>query len=197
MIESEIQELEAVTDCQLPSVYRDLLQMYPQRLTELATTLDDDELAMFFHSKESLTQANVAGAEYRNSIFPPHFFIIGESGCGDYYAIDTHNAIAPVYMGGPHHGEYPEDENEQRLPYEESIHSYIEHVIAVYEECVADLKNDTKYNPPGKLSDVFSISLSVLLAPFAILFLLLSILLSGPLMLLVRLWELARPSKGE
>lgn len=195
MNESEICELEAAAACQLPTAYREFLLNYPQRLTELAGKLDDDEPAMLFHSKTSLFRVNVDEAKYMQSIFPLSFFVIGESGCGDYYAIDTGNAAAPVYMGGPHEGEYPLDDEGNTLPINESIHAYVNDVISQYEDHVADLENDVVYTPPGKLNLFFNICLSVLIAPFIIMFMLLSIILVGPLSLLMRLWERCRPSQ--
>lgn len=196
MNESEILELEAAATCQLPAAYREFLLHYPQRLATLAGKLDDDEPAMLFHSKASLFRVNVDEAEYMNSIFPLSFFVIGESGFGDYYAIDTGNAAAPVYMGGPHEGEYPLDDEGNALPINESIHAYVNDIISQYEDHVAELENDEVYTPPGKLSLFFNLCLSVLLAPFMIVLMLISIIIAGPLSLLIRLWERCRPSRG-
>lgn len=195
MNESEIRELEIATECQLPSAYREILLHYPQRLTTLAAKLDDDEPAELFHSMESLFRANVNDAEYTKSIFPKSFFVIGESGCGDYYAIDTASADAPVYMGGPHEGEYPQDAEGKSLPIDESIRAYVDDLITRFEGHVADLDNDTVYSPPGKLRLYLSICLSVLLAPVILLLMLLSIILAGPFSLLMRLWERCCPSR--
>ncbi|WP_417389462.1 SMI1/KNR4 family protein [Gimesia sp.] len=192
MTESEIQELEAASGCQLPSAYRGLLLHYPQRLTELAVALGDDELSMLFHAKESLFRANVDDAEYVSTIFPPYCFVIGETGNGDYYAIDTRSTVGRVFMGGPHQGEYPEDEKGNALPLEDSLYAYLGHVISVYEVCAADLEQDHEYRPPGKLRMCFHITLSLLLAPVALLFYLLLILLATLFMILVRLWERMR-----
>lgn len=196
MNESEIRELETATGCQLPPAYREVLLHYPQRLTALAAKLDDYEPAELFHTKESLFRVNVINAEYVNSIFPMSFFVIGESKCGDYYAIDTGNADAPVYMGGPHEGVYPMNNEGNAVPIDNSIRAYVDDLIAQFEGHVADLKGDAVYTPPGKLSLCFSICLSVLLAPVAIVLMLLSIILAGPLSLLLRLWERCRPSSN-
>ena len=188
MNESEIVELERATGCPLPSSYRDLLLHYPRQLSDLAAELGEEEPEMLFHSKASLTRANVDEVEYVKSIFPPQFFIIGESGFGDYYAIDTGNSDAPVYIGGPHEGEYPEDDNENALPYDDSIHSYVDDVIAIYEKFVAEMEDDKVYTPPGKFAECISlcfhvclgIILGVLAIPIYIVFTLLLIILSGP-----------------
>ena len=206
MNESEILELESATGCQLPSSYRDLLLHYPRQLTDLAAELGEDEPAMLFHSKASLSWENVDDVEcveYVKSIFPPQFFIIGESGCGDYYAIDTRIADAPVYIGGPHEGEYPEDDNENALPLNDSIHSYVEDVIALYEIFVSEMGDDKVYTPPGKFAGYISlcfnvclgIFLCVLIIPIYIVFTLLLIILPGPLSLLKRVWDRCRPSQ--
>lgn len=40
-------------------------------------------------------------------------FVIGENGCGDQYAVLTSDPDAPVFIGGPHEGEYPKDNRGQ------------------------------------------------------------------------------------
>lgn len=199
MTETEIQELETATGCQLPAVYRELLLNYPQRLTDLATTLGIEELELLYHTRESLSRVNLDDPEYLRSIFPPHCFVIGENGGGDYYAIDTRSAAGAVYMSGPHWGEYPEDAEGKLLPYDDSLQEYIEFVVHVYEEAIqfeSELDDTTVYRPPGKLVELFSICLSLLLMPLLLLLMLCSLLLTGPFVLLMRLWDRIRPAKG-
>lgn len=99
----------------LPSRYRALLANYPQQLLDMANVFPGPKGSTIRHGPEDsdlyrhldlLRRANLDDIDYRNSIFPPHFFIIGDSGCGDFYAIDTTNESAPVYMSGPHRGEH-------------------------------------------------------------------------------------------
>ncbi|QDT30689.1 SMI1 / KNR4 family protein [Gimesia panareensis] len=199
MTETEIQELETKTGCQLPAVYRELLLNYPQRLTDLATTLGIEELELLYHSRDSLARVNGEDPEYLRSIFPPHCFVIGENGNGDYYAIDTQSADGVVYMSGPHWGEYPEDAEGKPLPYDDSLQEYIEFVVHVYEEAIqfeSELDDTTVYRPPGMLTEYFSIALSLLLMPILLLLMLCSLLLTGPFVLLMRLWDRIRPLKG-
>ncbi len=203
MNESEIVELELATGFSLPSAYRDLLLNYPEQLTALVAAYGEDESGMLFHSKASLSRENV-DVEYIRSIFQPQFFIIGESGCGDYYAIDTGNADAPVYIGGPHEGEYPEDDDEKPLPLNESIHSYVEDVIAQYEMFVSEMEGDKGYTPPGKIAGYIGLCFSVCLGifmcvlaiPIYIIFTLLLMILSGPISLIKRAWDRCRPSQN-
>ncbi|QDU53740.1 SMI1/KNR4 family protein [Gimesia panareensis] len=199
MTETEIQELETKTGCQLPAVYRELLLNYPQRLTDLANTLGIEELELLYHSRESLVRVNGEQPEYFRSIFPPHCFFIGENGCGDLYAIDTQTTAGAVYMGGPHWGEYPEDAEGKPLPYDDSLQEYIEFVVHVYEEAIqyeSELDDTTVYRPPGMLTECFSIALGLLMMPILLLLMLGSLLLTGPFVLLMRLWDKVRPSQG-
>lgn len=199
MTESEIQELEAVNGGPLPAVYRELLLNYPQQLTDLATTLGIEELELLFHTRESLIRVNGEHPENLRSIFPPHCFFIGENGCGDLYAIDTRSPASPVYMGGPHLGEYPEDAEGNPLPQADSLQEYIEHVVFLYEEAIqfeSELDDTTDYQPPGMLTECFSIALSLLLMPLLLLLLLLTMIVTGPFILLRRLWDRLRPVRN-
>lgn len=199
MTETEIQELETATGGSLPAVYRELLLNYPQRLTDLATMLGIEELELLYHTRESLIRVNGEHPECLHSIFPPHYFVIGENGCGDLYAIDTRSAAAPVYMGGPHLGEYPEDAEGNPLPCEDSLQEYIAFVVTVYEEAILseNERDDTRvYQPPGMLTEWFSIALSLLLMPVLLMLLLLTMIVTGPFILLGRLWERLRPVRN-
>lgn len=196
MTESEIQELEAVNGGPLPAVYQELLLNYPQQLTDLATTLGIEELELLFHTRESLIRVNCEQPEYFRSIFPPHCFFIGENGCGDVYAIDTQSPAVSVYMGGPHHGEYPEDAEGNPLPDADSLQEYIEYVVFLYEDAIqyeSELDDTRVYQPPGKLMETLSVCLSLLLAPVMLLLLLFSMIIAVPYFLLLELWEKLRP----
>ncbi|MEQ9069175.1 MAG: SMI1/KNR4 family protein, partial [Gimesia chilikensis] len=177
MTETEIQELETQTGCILPTAYRELLVNYPQRLLDLAATLDVEELELLTHNHESLTRMNVDQAESVRMFFPPHYFVIGENGNGDVYAIDTHSSAVPVYMGGPHPGEYPEDAAGNPLPDADSLQEYVEYVVFLYEDAIqyeSELDDTGVYQPPGKLMETLSVCLSLLLAPVMLLLLLVS-----------------------
>ena len=198
MSENEIQELETATGCQLPSVYRELLLNYPQQLTDLANTLGIEELDLLYHSRESLARVNLDDPEYLRSIFPLHCFVIGENGSGDYYAIDTRSTDGAIYMGGPHWGEYPEDAEGKPLPYDDSLQEYIEFVVNMYEDEIqfeSELDDTTVYQPPGKLGVYFSICLNLLLVPVLFLYMVLVLVLAGPIDLLTRFWDRIRPAK--
>lgn len=198
MTETEIQELETATGCILPTAYRELLLNYPQRLLDLAATLDVEELELLTHNHESLTRMNVDQAESVRMFFPLHYFVIGENGNGDVYAIDTRSPAVPVYMGGPHPGEYPEDAAGNPLPDADSLQEYVEYVVFLYEEAIQyerELDDTRVYQPPGKLLETLSICLSLLLAPVMLLLLLFSMIMAVPYFLLLELWDKVRPAK--
>lgn len=198
MTETEIQELETATGCILPAAYRELLLNYPQRLKDLAATLGVEELELLTHHHESLTRMNVDQAEYVRMFFPAHYFVIGENGNGDVYAIDTQSPAVPVYMGGPHLGEYPEDAAGNPLPDADSLQEYVEYVVFLYEDAIqyeSELDDTRVYRPPGKLMETLSICLSLLLAPVMLLLLLVSMIIAVPYFLLLELWDKVRPAK--
>ncbi|QDU06568.1 SMI1 / KNR4 family protein [Gimesia chilikensis] len=198
MTETEIQELETATGCILPAAYRELLLNYPQRLMDLAATLGVEELELLTHNHESLTRMNVDQAEYVRMFFPPYYFVIGENGNGDVYAIDTQSPAVPVYMGGPHPGEYPEDAAGNPLPDADSLQEYVEYVVFLYEDAIqyeSELDDTRVYQPPGKLMETLSVCLSLLLAPVMLLLLLFSMIIAVPYFLLLELWDKVRPAK--
>lgn len=126
MTESETAELESATSLVLPEAYRRLLLDYPafpESVVDPDVRPQDDEL---YASRDLLWGANVDGAAYLREVFPASYFAIGESGCGDFYAIDTQHPDSPVYISGPHQGEYPQDENGNRLPSYASITQFID-----------------------------------------------------------------------
>lgn len=196
MTETEIQELETATGCILPAAYRELLLNYPQRLLDLAATLGVEELELLTHNQQSLIRMNVDQAEYVRMFFPPHYFVIGENGNGDVYAIDTESPAGSVYMGGPHHGEYPEDAAGNPLPDADSLQGYVEYVVFLYEDAIqyeSELDDTRGYRPPGKLMETLSVCLSLLLAPVMLLLLLFSMIIAVPYFLLLELWDKLRP----
>lgn len=111
MTESELASIESRAGVRLPQRYGDVVLNYPQPLLDMAEVypgpkgtvqrIGPENAELYAHA-ELLEVANLADVDHKLSLFPAHYFIIGDSGCGDYYAIDTHSDAAPVYMGGPH-----------------------------------------------------------------------------------------------
>ncbi len=122
----------------LPQRYLDIVAEYPQPLLDLADVYParrkqpeqrvGPETGDLYNAPHLLRLANLSDVEYRPSIFPPHFFIIGDSGCGDYYAIDTSADSAPVYESGPHAHERNETGAPSRLT--ESIEDWVDVIIS-------------------------------------------------------------------
>lgn len=84
---------------------------YPQDLIDLADVYPmkkgppqriGPETVELYREESYLRHANVEQNEYRLEIFPSSFFIIGETGCGDYYAIDCNSDNSAVFMSGCH-----------------------------------------------------------------------------------------------
>ena len=113
--ESELDSIQSRMGLVLPQRYRALVLNYPQELLDMADVYPGPkktiqrvgpENSELYAYAQLLEIANLADVDYKHSILPMHFFIIGETGCGDYFAIDTTSEDAPVWMSGPHSGEY-------------------------------------------------------------------------------------------
>lgn len=135
MTPEDIAQLEQATGLSLPERYRETLQNYPQSLLDLAEIYPQKkgkvvrigpESNELYRNKQDLWHQNVDGKAYKAEIFPEWYFIIGDSGCGDLYAIDTRNPAAPVFMSGPHESEYPKDEQGHPKPVSPSLDHWIE-----------------------------------------------------------------------
>ena len=126
MTEVEIAELENATSITLPETYRRILREYPDFPISAADTDYRPQDNEIYASFDLLWGINVDEADYLREIFPASYFAIGDSGCGDIYAINTKHPDSPVYISGPHEAEYPEDEDGKRLPSYDSISQFIE-----------------------------------------------------------------------
>jgi hypothetical protein len=109
--EQQLNQLEKDSGVKLPEHYRAILMSYPQDLIDLADVYPmkkgppqrvGPETVELYREESYLRHANVEQNEYRLEIFPSSFFIIGESGCGDYYAIDCNADNSAVFMSGCH-----------------------------------------------------------------------------------------------
>ena len=136
MTETEIAAVEQATGIRLPIAYRSILLNYPAFLLRQAEADGMTESSDLFNSKSSLIDANNSD-DLAN--FPKGCFIIGENGCGDFYAISTFLPDAPVFVGGAHDSEYPDDGSGNRMPSYKSIYGY---VASLHQDDVADEKTD-------------------------------------------------------
>lgn len=116
--ETELDSIQQRTGLMLPQRYRAVVLNYPQALLDMADVYPGPkktverigpENAELYAYAQLLEIANLGDVDYKNDLFPKHFFIVGDDGCGDYYAIDTTSEDAPVFMSGPHSGEYAGD----------------------------------------------------------------------------------------
>lgn len=91
----ELSNLESELLVRLPEAYRNLLQNYPRRLTEVNTDGDETiaELQLII-SQEQLLELNtsIRNPDYwffGEHPWPNHFFVIGGDGYGNRYFLDT------------------------------------------------------------------------------------------------------------
>ena len=93
--DEELSNLESELLVRLPGAYRNFLQNYPRRLTEISA--DDDETIaelQLINSYEQLLELNTRIRSpdlwfFGEHPWPNHFFVIGEDGYGNRYFLDT------------------------------------------------------------------------------------------------------------
>lgn len=188
MTESELVELELATSLRLPASYRRMLADYPAfPVCEADPDFrpQDDGL---YASKEQLWDVNVGGADYVRTIFPPSYFVIGDSGCGDYYAIDTTNQDSPVYISGPHHYQNPDDLIATCEPAAETIELYIRGLAN-------EIKTWQGYKPEnrGFLRRCIDICCGMVLLVFALISMMTFAFITIPLYVFQRVFRYTRP----
>ena len=187
MTESELVELELATSLRLPVSYRKILAQYPSfPVCEADPDFrpQDDGL---YASKEALWDVNVDDVDYVRTIFPPTYFVIGDSGCGDFYAIDTTNQDSPVYISGPHHYQNPDDLIATCEPVSESIELYIERLtndIKTWQGC--------KPEHGGLLRRCIDTCCAILLVVFALISMMTFVFITIPLYFLQRVFRYTR-----
>jgi len=93
MQNEEMRVLESELDIELPGVYRDFLLSYPENL--LQTSVPNFELLN--DAKELICLNREVERSHMNE-WNSSFFVIGSSGCGDYYAIDVDEPDGEVYF---------------------------------------------------------------------------------------------------
>ena len=133
--ETELDSIQTRLGLVLPQRYRAVVLDYPKELLDMADVYRGPkktvqrvgpENSELYAYAELLEIANLADVEHKNSIFPHHFFVIGDTGCGDYFAIDTSSDNAPVFMSGPHFGEY--GERPTQTPTASTIDEYVSQI---------------------------------------------------------------------
>jgi len=93
MIEEQLTSLEEDLGIELPDVYREFLSMYPDRLraTPAASFEVQSDPTKIVAMNKLIDASHIEG--WRDT-----FLAIGESGCGDYYAIDLDENDGEVYF---------------------------------------------------------------------------------------------------
>ncbi|WP_338763220.1 SMI1/KNR4 family protein [Bernardetia sp. ABR2-2B] len=89
---SDIKEIEALFNIQLPIFYTSFITNYPKILTEILVQYEDKTYSNCYDSKEELIRINQLLGFYGEDKFIKHKFCIGENGGGDYYLIDINNS---------------------------------------------------------------------------------------------------------
>jgi hypothetical protein len=170
MTEQEIVELEQATGIALPAAYRRILLNYPS--FPPGPVLDDGQPEELFGTKQHLWAVNADDPEYVREIFPAGYFVIGETGCGDFYAIDCSRPSAPVFMSGPHNWEYAtagkttEEGRYVPTPVADSIEEFVQWLRVEVAQC-NEIARDL--HQPGRLASFVNDCFSWLWAAFMLL----------------------------
>ena len=107
MNEADIVKIEDYVGLTVPESYRQLLLDYPEPLASLRWSgIRPTSFELFNKSKKILQENkfvrsstfNMEDDSGETHTWPNHFLVIGESGGGDYYAINLKNKKAAVYF---------------------------------------------------------------------------------------------------
>jgi hypothetical protein len=141
MTPDDLRKIESTLGLTLPESFQRFMLNYPQELLDASVSLGNDEETYteraceveLVNTADAIIALNKSDpAEYHYSMrpedWPPTHLVIGHNQCGDVYGIDTTIENSPVYMGGPHLGEYDED------GVAESLEAFASQLVASYKE---------------------------------------------------------------
>lgn len=112
MDSGEIKSIESELDIELPELYLELLLNYPTALLGEGVHASEVEL---LNSPSSLIELNKFVREANGIDIDASHFLIGESGCGDYYFIDLDEDESSVYFWNHDICDFDEDEESGSL----------------------------------------------------------------------------------
>ena len=107
MTEAELVHIEAELDIELPSTYRKFIANYPAMLLRPGTDATKFEL---LNSPDNIIKLNQVVRSWSSFDWPDEYLVIGQSGCGDYYAIDVDDEYSPVYLWNHEIGDFAVEE---------------------------------------------------------------------------------------
>lgn len=105
-----LNNIEEVLGVELPDDYKNLITNYPKKLLAKGFNAAEVEL---LKSPDKIVELN----KYVQGILDieSSFFLIGESGCGDYYFIDLDEEDSPVYFWNHDISDFDDDEESGSL----------------------------------------------------------------------------------
>ena len=112
MDSNEINSIENELDIELPKYYLELLFNYPSRLLGEGIHASEVEL---LNSPNNIIDLNKLVRESNGIDIDASHFLIGESGCGDYYFIDLDENESSVYFWNHDISDFDEDEKSDSL----------------------------------------------------------------------------------
>ncbi|NOY41000.1 MAG: SMI1/KNR4 family protein [Planctomycetes bacterium] len=124
MTKADFALIQSELDLELPDFYWEFVHDYPKALHAPGCHAWQVELLDLAHRIITLNQQI---RSFQTIDWEEEYFIIGESGCGDYYAIDIDDNESPVYFWNHDIGDF--DDREEI----DSLDHFAEHIIQMYE----------------------------------------------------------------
>ncbi|MDC0936304.1 SMI1/KNR4 family protein [Pirellulales bacterium] len=123
MTEADIEFVQSELDVEIPKFYRDFLLAYPDELRAPGCHAWQVEI---LDVAERIVELNREVRMSHAIDWDDEYFVIGESGCGDYYAIDIDDVESPVYFWNHDFGDFDEREESNSLEHrvEQTMHAY-------------------------------------------------------------------------
>lgn len=126
MTAKDLARVQKELGVELPASYRKFIINYPKALlkAERVGTKETPADVELLNNADTLIKLNemVHSAPGIDTI-PTEYFIVGHSGCGDYYAIDADDDDSSVYLWNHEIGDFADDEEE------ESIEVFARHLL--------------------------------------------------------------------
>lgn len=128
---ADISSIQTALDLELPDFYCDFVLDYPGLLLNACEESSPIQLS---NSADRIIQLNRDVRSSQHNDWEHEHFVIGESGCGDYYAIDVSAVDSPVYFWNHELGEFDDREESG------SLLEFAGHVLEVC-EAIREFKN--------------------------------------------------------
>src|SRR5690349_11646596 len=113
MTDAELAKIESELELELPDYYREFMRNYPAPLLAIP---NGPSLGQLSNSPDHIIELNRIVRMMQCFDWPEEYLAIGESGCGDYYAIDMDDEYSSVYLWNHEQGDFADDEEVDSLP---------------------------------------------------------------------------------